>query len=93
MRNKVIASFETGFEDQCLDIFQRADGTFGFEEFRRDLENHGLWQSLGKYSEVVFVTSSDAIRTADRYVIWLASDVSWAKFRTQHGIEFHRTSA
>ncbi|HEY2564091.1 MAG TPA: hypothetical protein VGI44_10300, partial [Acidimicrobiales bacterium] len=27
--------------DRCVDIFSRPDGTFGFEEFRRDPEDMG----------------------------------------------------
>ncbi len=36
-------SFENDLEDRCVDFFVRNDGTFGFEEYRRDHEegSHG----------------------------------------------------
>jgi len=38
---KVLASPSTPAVDRCVDIFSRPDGTFGFEEFRRDPEDMG----------------------------------------------------
>ena len=35
----VLASHQTPEADRCVDIFSRPDGTFGFEEFRRDPED------------------------------------------------------
>ena len=40
---KVLASPSTASVDRCVDIFLRPDGTFGFEEFRRDPEDGGVW--------------------------------------------------
>jgi hypothetical protein len=34
MGSKDLASFEDPFGSQCVDIFIRDNGTFGFEEFR-----------------------------------------------------------
>jgi 8-oxo-dGTP diphosphatase len=38
MSNKVLASLENSYGDYCVDIFTRPDGSFGFEEHRRDPE-------------------------------------------------------
>src|SRR5476651_2217555 len=34
-------SIENQEHDRCVDIFRRPDGTHGFEEFRRDVEDAG----------------------------------------------------
>jgi hypothetical protein len=42
MKNRVLASLENLYGDRCVDVYVRADGSFGFEEFRRDPEDCGL---------------------------------------------------
>jgi hypothetical protein len=37
----VLASVEDSDGSRCVDFFSRPDGTFGFEEFRRDPEDCG----------------------------------------------------
>src|SRR5215831_16160475 len=37
----VVASYQTSEADRCVDVFSRPEGTFGFEEFRRDPEDMG----------------------------------------------------
>lgn len=37
----VLTSIETPDRQRCVDLFQRQDGTFGFEELRRDPEDMG----------------------------------------------------
>ncbi|ATG43292.1 hypothetical protein PhaeoP18_01333 [Phaeobacter piscinae] len=37
--NKVIRSINLDGELICTDIFQRPDGSYGFDEFRRDPED------------------------------------------------------
>ena len=39
----VFASIENAEHDRCIDMFRRPDQTFGFEEFRRDVEDAGAW--------------------------------------------------
>ena len=39
----VFASIENPQHDRCVDLFRRPDGTYGFEEFRRDPEDAGEW--------------------------------------------------
>jgi hypothetical protein len=58
---KVHASPSTPALDRCVDIFSRPDGTFGFEEFRRDPEDMGAWTPVAYYSEHEFA-SEDSLR-------------------------------
>ncbi|MEP7171919.1 MAG: hypothetical protein ABI705_00385 [Aestuariivirga sp.] len=37
----VFISNENIEHDRCVDLFERSDGTCGFEEFRRDVEDCG----------------------------------------------------
>ena len=68
----VIASPSTPSVDRCVDVFSRPDGTFGFEEFRRDVEDMGAWTPVAYFSEREFATSDDAIAAARESVVWLA---------------------
>ena len=70
MGNKVLASLENSYGDYCVDIFVRADGSFGFEEYRRDPED-GAWRDLHRYSGRVFHSEEDAVAGAKGYVPWL----------------------
>lgn len=70
--NRVLASLENPWGQQCVDIFVRANGTFGFEEFRRDPEDGGLWQCLNRYAQLVFTSEAEATASARTSVPWLA---------------------
>jgi hypothetical protein len=67
----VLASPSTPAVDRCVDIFVRSDGTFGFEEFRRDPEDMGVWTPVAYYSTREFETESDALSAARDAVPWL----------------------
>jgi hypothetical protein len=69
---KVLASPSTPAVDRCVDIFSRPDGTFGFEEFRRDPEDMGAWTPVAHYSERVFSTDDEALAAARAAVPWLS---------------------
>jgi hypothetical protein len=69
----VRASPSTPSVDRCVDIFSRPDGTFGFEEFRRDVEDMGAWTPVAYYSEREYATVEAAIAAARESVIWLAN--------------------
>ncbi len=58
---RVLASPSTPAVDRCVDIFTRPDGTFGFEEFRRDPEDMGAWTPVAYYSERRFSTEADVL--------------------------------
>jgi hypothetical protein len=69
--NKVLTSLENRTADRCVDIFVRDDGTFGFEEYRRDHEDGKGWFPLHRYSHQVFDTAERALAQAQSTVAWM----------------------
>jgi hypothetical protein len=68
----VLDSFENEEHDRCVDVFERPDGSFGFEEFRRDVEDRGTWTPVAYYSGRSFQTREAAVAMARDIVTWLA---------------------
>jgi hypothetical protein len=69
--DRVVASFNNETGDHCVDIFLRDDGSFGFEEYRRDHEDLLGWFSLHRYHGLVFPSESDALQRARSAVEWM----------------------
>jgi hypothetical protein len=76
---KVLASPSTPAVDRCVDVFARPDGTFGFEEFRRDPEDLGAWTPVAYYSGREFPSEAAALEVARRTVPWLAGVLDTAR--------------
>jgi len=76
-KHKVVRSFNMEGELRCVDVFQRIDGTYGFEEYRRDPEDGRGWFAIGYYGEQQFCSSSDALVEAQKKVLWLADVVAY----------------
>ena len=70
-KNKVVHSFNLVGECKCVDVFRRDDGTFGFEEYRRDPEDGRGWFTIGFYGDQRFQSSADALAGAKAKVSWL----------------------
>jgi len=70
-KNLVVLSVNLPGNDICVDIFKRVDGTFGFEEFRRDHEDGRGWFAIGYYSLRSFNTLEEAKSGALETVGWL----------------------
>jgi hypothetical protein len=68
----VFDSIENAEQDRCVDLFVRLDGSYGFEEFRRDVEDAGAWTPVHSFSGLSFPSSQDALAAAVRSVLWLA---------------------
>ena len=68
----VFTSIENLEENRCVDLFLRPDGTYGFEEFRRDPEDAGEWTPVQYYSGKVYASKDDALKAAVGAVNWLA---------------------
>ena len=49
----------------------RADGTYGFDEFRRDPEDGHGWFSIGHYGLREFSGFDEALNDAKQTVAWL----------------------
>ncbi len=69
--NKVLRSIETPDGGRCVDLFVRPDGTFGFEEYRRDSEDGRGWFPIGFHHAEVFASEADAMEAALQAVPWL----------------------
>ena len=72
MANRVIDSFNAPAGNYCVDIFVRDDGSFGFEEYRRDNEDLRGWFSLHRYEQQIYTTDMAALEHAKASVGWLA---------------------
>jgi hypothetical protein len=77
MRNTVLVSFEAEDGAQCVDIFEREDGTFGFEQYRGESDGTSRWQSLSKYSQLSFTSGEQALHLAKQRVPWLSQTEVW----------------
>lgn len=69
--NKVLQSIETPDGGRCVDIFRRPDGTFGFEEYRREAEDGRGWYPVGFFANAVYESEVAARAGALATVAWL----------------------
>ncbi|REG51281.1 hypothetical protein B0G80_7773 [Paraburkholderia sp. BL6669N2] len=72
----VLDSIENDEHNRCVDLFLRSDSTYGFEEFRRDVEDGGAWTPVQYYSGAVFASKEEALDAAKKTVVWLADRVA-----------------
>jgi hypothetical protein len=68
----VVTSIENRERDRCVDLFARPDGSYGFEEFRRDAEDAGRWTPVQFFSAMAYVSGAAALQAAEAAVPWLA---------------------
>ncbi|MEP3278719.1 MAG: hypothetical protein ABJN26_25075 [Stappiaceae bacterium] len=73
--NKVLRSFNLDGEHICVDIFVRPDGTYGFDEYRRDPEDMRGWYSIGHFGDRKFGSEATALSEAVNAIGWLTTDV------------------
>jgi len=73
--NRVVRSIETEEGGRCVDIFVRPDGTFGFEEYRRDAEDGRGWFAIGYYADGIHDSQEAATAVAMTSVGWLAERI------------------
>ncbi len=78
----IVASYETTEHNRAVDVFSRPDGSFGFEEFRRDPEDMGTWYDVAYFAEQRFGTRAEAERAAASAVGWLDPEASGDPRRT-----------
>ena len=71
----VDGSWNEPFGHQCVDVFQRTNGTFGFELYRRDGESSEGWFPIGFFSDRVYADYETALNAAIAEVSWLESAV------------------
>jgi hypothetical protein len=64
-------SIENAQHDRCVDVFMRPDGSFGFEEFRRDAEDAGAWTPVSYFSDLRHTSQGEAFAGAAKRIAWL----------------------
>lgn len=69
--NRVVQSVNSQDGHLCVDIFERPDRSFGFEEFRRDAEDPRGWYPVGHHGSRRFETPQAAMDAAREAVVWL----------------------
>ncbi len=67
----VVQSLENDDHNRCVDLFRRPDASFGFEEFRRDIEDCGAWTPVRYFSGLSFASAQSALEAARASVAWL----------------------
>jgi len=67
----VFESLEHPEANRCVDLFLRPDQTYGFEEFRRDPEDGGVWTPVQHFANQSFPSREEALNAARRLVRWL----------------------
>jgi hypothetical protein len=72
----VLSSLENSDGDRCVDLFRRVDGSFGFEEFRRDVEDQGRWTPVAYYSDARYASQELAQDAAATTVPWLRAHLT-----------------
>lgn len=72
-KNTVLRSFNLDGETRCVDIFRRPDGSYGFEEYRRDPEDGRGWFAVGSYAARTYASEGEALAAAKVSVSWLTS--------------------
>ena len=70
--NRVLRSINNEDASLCVDIFLRPEGTVGFEEYRRDVEDPRGWFPVGGHSARVFGDEASALEAAKAEVSWLS---------------------
>ena len=67
---RLVNSFENEARDRCVDIVVRADGRYGFREWRREPEDPGNWSLMCGDGGVAHATEPQAIAAACARVAW-----------------------
>ena len=73
---QVLHSVHNDLVDRCVDFFRRADGSFGYREFRCDPEDQGRWSLTASYDDGVHADYPQALTSALAHVPWLAPAVA-----------------
>ena len=71
--NFVIYSVNNFDESRCLDLFQRKNNSFGYQEYRRDKETYEGWYKVGSYEDMIFLTKEEAYNSAYENIGWFHS--------------------
>ncbi len=67
----VMRSIETQDGVRCVDVFVRTDGSWGFDEYRRDPEDPRGWSVCGHQGQRRFNAEAGALDAAVQSIPWL----------------------
>ncbi len=70
--NRVLRSINNDDRTLCVDIFRRPDASFGYEAYRRDVEDPRGWFPIGGFEAKVYRSEAEALDAAKASVAWLA---------------------
>ena len=73
----VVSSINSDDDRYCVDFFKRKDGTFGFEEYRRDIEDYNQWFKIGSFDVLFFSTYENILNAALTKINWLKSQLNF----------------
>lgn len=73
MSTTLVASYENPERDRCVDVFARDDGSFGFEEWRREPEDPGNWYRARYHAATSYASAAEAISEARAKVPWFGA--------------------
>jgi hypothetical protein len=74
----IVNSVNNESANRCVDFFVRADGTFGYKEFRREPEDQGAWFIIAFDESRSFARYDDALELANARVASLSKAVERA---------------
>ena len=73
--NRVLRSINSDDASRCVDVFLRPEGSVGFEEYRRDVEDGRGWFAIGGHASRTFDDETTAFEAALTEVPWLRQQV------------------
>jgi len=71
MPSNVVDTLHSRDADRCVKIIRQPDGTFGFQEFRREPEDAGRWTLISEGARGAHATQVQAVAAAEDDVAWL----------------------
>jgi len=74
-KDRVVHSVNNEHADRCVDFFVRPDGSHGFKEFRRDVEDQRGWFVIAFDPAGVYPHYEDALGAALASVLWLGEAI------------------
>ena len=69
----VINSFDNEDRNRCVDIVKDLEGTYRFQEWRRDTEDLSGWYLMRDSDPYTFPTEQDAITAASSSINWFSN--------------------
>jgi hypothetical protein len=71
MASNVTMTLHSDDAHRCVKVIKQLDGTFGFQEYRRDPEDAGGWTLVRENSGAALATERQALAAARSSVAWL----------------------